>query len=143
MTSTPVIADTGFWVALTNRSDRHHPRALEVLGSLERRLVSTWPVLTETCHLLMRYGGPGVQARFVEQWAQGHFDVFDLPGSKVARIETLMRKYADLPMDLADASLVVLAEELGSGDILSTDRRDFGSYRWKNREPFRNLLLAD
>jgi predicted nucleic acid-binding protein len=45
-------------------------------------------------------------------------------------------------MDLADASLVVLAEELGSGRILSTDQRDFHTYRWKNRRPFHNLLLA-
>jgi hypothetical protein len=45
-------------------------------------------------------------------------------------------------MDLADASLVVLAEELGHGRILSTDQRDFGTYRWKEREPFENLLLG-
>ena len=54
-----------------------------------------------------------------------------------------MGKYRDLPMDLADASLVVLAEALGSGRILSTDRRDFRAYRWKNRRPFSNLLLPD
>jgi predicted nucleic acid-binding protein len=51
-----------------------------------------------------------------------------------------MERYRNLPMDLADASLVVLAEHLGSGRIFSTDRRDFGSYRWKNRKPFQNLL---
>jgi uncharacterized protein len=44
-------------------------------------------------------------------------------------------------MDLADASLVILAEESGTGDILSTNARDFGAYRWKSRKPFRNLLL--
>jgi predicted nucleic acid-binding protein len=52
-----------------------------------------------------------------------------------------MDKYRDLPMDLADGSLVVLAEELGSGRILSTDQRDFRAYRWKTRKPFRNLLV--
>jgi predicted nucleic acid-binding protein len=51
-----------------------------------------------------------------------------------------MQKYRDLPMDLADASLVILAEELGSGRILSTDARDFRTYRFKNRKPFKNLL---
>jgi predicted nucleic acid-binding protein len=45
--------------------------------------------------------------------------------------------------DLADASLVLLAEKLGHGRILSTDLRDFGAYRWKNREPFQNLLFPD
>ena len=44
-------------------------------------------------------------------------------------------------MDLADASLVVAANDLGDGRILSTDRRDFGTYRWKERQPFQNLLV--
>ena len=52
-----------------------------------------------------------------------------------------MRRYQDLPMDLADASLVILAEQLGEGRILSTDLRDFSGYRWKNTRPFTNLLL--
>ena len=51
-----------------------------------------------------------------------------------------MEKYKDLPMDLADASLVVCAEQSGDGRILSTDTRDFGAYRWKQRKPFKNLL---
>ena len=53
----------------------------------------------------------------------------------------LMQKYRDLPMDIADASLVILAEELGHGRILSTDQRDFNAYRWKNQYPFENLLI--
>jgi len=52
-----------------------------------------------------------------------------------------MNKYADLPMDLADASLVILAEHLGHGRILSTDKRDFHTYRWKHNKPFENLLI--
>lgn len=52
-----------------------------------------------------------------------------------------MRQYANLPMDFADASLVVLAETLGHGRILSTDRRDFDIYRWRNQHPFTNLLF--
>jgi uncharacterized protein len=51
-----------------------------------------------------------------------------------------MDKYADLPMDLSDASLVVLAEALSHGRILSTDQRDFHAYRWKQQEPFENLF---
>jgi uncharacterized protein len=45
-------------------------------------------------------------------------------------------------VDLADTSLVILAEELGSGRILSTDHPDSRTYRWKNRRPFKNLLLS-
>jgi predicted nucleic acid-binding protein len=67
--------------------------------------------------------------------------VFVMGADHLARLATLMRQYADLPMDLADASLVLLAEEYGEGRIISTDERDFHAYRWKNQHPFRNLLL--
>lgn len=66
--------------------------------------------------------------------------VFDLKPIHCPRIEELMQKYRDLPMDLADASLVILAEELGQGRILSVDYRDFNTYRWKNTKPFTNLF---
>jgi hypothetical protein len=57
-----------------------------------------------------------------------------------AKVPGLMRRYADLPMDLADASLVLLAESMGHGRILTTDQRDFRTYRWKARKPFEPLL---
>ena len=72
--------------------------------------------------------------------AKVEFTVLDLDSSQAERLEALMQTYADLPMDLADASLVLLAETLGHGRILSTDRRDFHAYRWKNTQPFDNLL---
>ena len=77
---------------------------------------------------------------FVRSATLGAFEIFSLEPAHFSRIEALMTAYQDLPMDLADASLVILAEELGSGRILSTDRRDFRAYRWKNRKPFKNLL---
>jgi len=68
------------------------------------------------------------------------FSLFAINEAHLPRIVELMIQYADLPMDLADASLVLLAEELGHGRIISTDRRDFHTYRWKNHQPFCNLL---
>jgi predicted nucleic acid-binding protein len=67
--------------------------------------------------------------------------VFPIADALISRSEELMDQYAALPMDLADASLVVLAKEIGDGSILSTDKRDFHAYSWKSRKPFRNLLL--
>jgi predicted nucleic acid-binding protein len=135
-----VIADTGFWLALANRRDRHHAAARTALARLGEPLITTWPVLTETCHLLVaRLGSPALLA-FLDSAERGAFELFELSASHFPRMRILMEKYRDLPMDLADASLVVLAEESGSGRILSTDRRDFGTYRWKNRKPFKNLL---
>jgi len=136
-----IIADTGFWLALANRKDHHHSRARKVLTSLAEPLVTTWPVVTETCYLLLQRLGSLSEQRFLGSFASGAFDVFDLRREDTPRIVDLMATYADLPMDLADASLVVLAEHLEHGRILSTDRRDFHAYRWKQHRPFENLLL--
>ena len=136
-----VLADTGFWVAVANRKDKHHELAKERLRALGEPLITTWPVMTETCHLLLTRLGSRSQRTFVESFSAGAFDVFELERRHAPRVSDLMDKYADLPMDLADASLVLLAEELGHGRILSTDTRDFGAYRWKQHEPFENLLL--
>lgn len=136
-----IIADTGFWLALANARDRHHDAARKALSEVHEPLVTTWPVLTETCHVLVARLGSASARDLVASGARGAFRIFALEQAHCERMAELMEKYADLPMDLADASLVVLAETIGSGRILSTDLRDFRSYRWKNRKPFRNLLL--
>jgi len=79
---------------------------------------------------------------FIRSYQQGAFLIFDLREDHKDNLLILMEKYADLPMDLADASLVILAEEQGDGRILSTDQRDFQTYRWKNTHPFQNILLS-
>ena len=135
-----ILVDTGFWLAVAIRSDRHHLAARKALDRLREPLVTTWPVMTETCHLLLSRAGADSAVRFVRSAEEGAFDVFVLDVSHLSRVGALMEEYADLPMDLADASLVVLAEQLGSGRILSTDHRDFHAYRWKDHEPFHNLL---
>ncbi len=137
-----ILTDTGFWLALANVADRHHTAAQRALAAVGEPLITTWPVLTETCHLLLSRLGDHAQRTFIQSATRGAFQIFDLSREQLPRIDELIQKYAKLPMDLADASLVVLAEHLGSGRILSTDQRDFGVYRWKNRKPFQNLLGA-
>jgi hypothetical protein len=137
-----IIADTGFWLALANRADHHHAAAVRALEGLHEKLITTWPVMTETCHLLLARLGVKAELTFLRGLRDGSCTIFALGETHLPRIEELMEQYADRPMDLADASLVVLAKEIGDGRILSTDQRDFRAYRWKNRKPFRNLLLA-
>lgn len=135
-----IIVDTGFWLALANAHDKHHLAARKALEHLDQPLITTWPVMTETCHLLLARLGSHAQKTFMKSYGQKAFEVFDLQEKHAPHLLELMTKYAELPMDLADASLVILAEDLGHGNILSTDQRDFKTYRWKNRHPFRNLL---
>lgn len=136
-----ILADTGFWVALVSRRDRNHAAAVAALAEHGgETLIVTWPVLVETVHLLQRRVSVAAALHFLTTVRDGICTVVDAPDDAVARMLTLMHKYADLPMDLADASLVLAAETLGDGRILSTDTRDFRTYRFKNRKPFKNLL---
>jgi uncharacterized protein len=90
--------------------------------------------------LVSRWLGIEQAAALMEEVAAGDIIVWDLTAESRAKIPGLIRRYADLPMDLADASLVLLAESLGHGRILTTDQRDFRTYRWKSRRPFEPLL---
>jgi predicted nucleic acid-binding protein len=135
-----IIADTGFWLALADQQDTHHQAARQKLREIDERLITTWCVVTETCYLLLKRKGVLAQSKFMESLANGAFETFNLQPDHAQRIAQLMQKYGNLPMDLADASLVILAEELGHGRILSVDYRDFNTYRWKNTQPFQNLL---
>ncbi|MCY4015029.1 MAG: PIN domain-containing protein [Gammaproteobacteria bacterium] len=134
-----VLADTGYWLALANRRDRWHEAAVGVTRGLDEQLVTTWPVMTETCHLLLARLGSTSERRFLEQ-VEANVDVYEIGVGRVPEIRALMVKSEDLPMDLADASLVLAADELGTARILSTDVRDFRAYRWRGREPVDNLL---
>ena len=137
-----IIVDTGFWVAIGSKNDRFHDLAIAVAQSLRFDPITTWPVITETTYLLQRMQGVRAVDAFLSGIDRSGAGIFQLHPTHLDRIRKLMEKYADLPMDLADASLVILAEELGHGRILSTDQRDFHTYRWKNHHPFENLLIA-
>ncbi|MEI6381952.1 MAG: VapC toxin family PIN domain ribonuclease, partial [Cyanobacteriota bacterium ELA615] len=101
---------------------------------------TTWCVVTETSYLLLTRKGIETQIAFINSINKGLFELFNLETHHTTRIIELMEKYANLPMDLADASLVILAEHLGHGRIFSVDQRDFNTYRWKQKNPFENLL---
>jgi hypothetical protein len=137
-----IAVDAGCFIALADSRDAWHDRAVDCLPTQDEGWITTWPVLTEACHLLANRLGPQFAAALMDDAADGNLAIWT-PGTEgVARVPALMRRYADLPMDLADASLVLLAEHLGHGRILSTDERDFETYRWKRHRPFDNLLAA-
>ena len=136
-----IIADTGFWLALGSRSDLYHRKASDLFSRLQEPLITTWPVITETCYFLLKRHGNSAQVVFLRNLSNHAFEVYDLSIRDSERITELMEQYRDLPMDFADASLIILAEHLGHGRILSVDQKDFSTYRWKNRQPFENLML--
>lgn len=118
-----VILDTGPLVALFKRNDHHHARAVAWFRSNTHRLVTTLPVLTEAWHLV----SPPAQVKLVE-FAARAIGAADLGDDAVERIARLVARYRDAPMDFADASLVVLAELIGT-DAIATIDRGFAAFR--------------
>nr|WP_221064101.1 PIN domain-containing protein [Methylomagnum ishizawai] len=135
-----IIADTGLWVGLADRHDHCHEICRRFVRNNREPLITSVPVLTEAVHLLFGRVGVAMTLAWLETLETSGVRVFQPDFVHLKRMIELMRRYADLPMDFADASLVVLAEHLGHGRIVSTDRRDFHAYRWKNHHPFINLL---
>ncbi|WP_262984353.1 type II toxin-antitoxin system VapC family toxin [Nostoc sp. 'Peltigera membranacea cyanobiont' 210A] len=124
-----------------DKKDTHHERAKQALKQYNERLITTWSVVTETCYLLLTRKGVDAEIIFINTLQEELFTIFNFKLHHTARIIELMKKYADLPMDLADASLVILAEHLGHGRIFSVDQRDFNTYCWKQSYPFENILF--
>lgn len=77
---------------------------------------------------------------FMRSIARGGIEVRDVPREALPGIAALMERYANLPMDLADATLVWLAEETGIRDIVTFDERDFSVYRLSDGKRFNNLI---
>lgn len=136
-----ILVDTGAWLALVDGRDAYHARCNAFFQGNREPLIPTYPVLVECVHLMFRQIGVAKTLVWVETLSKQGVGVFVMRAHHLSRLAELMRQYADLPMDLADASLILLAEEYGEGRIVSTDQRDFHTYRWKNQFPFRNLLL--
>jgi uncharacterized protein len=129
-----VACDTGPILALINRHDQFHESCAQVVDSIPFPLFTVWPVVVEAHYLIQRYGGP---ADVVLHWVQaGHVRIMDLRGPEIRRMRHLLRKYGNLPMDLADAALVAACEKTKIRRIFTTDRRDFFIYRPVHIEHF-------
>ena len=122
-----ILVDTGPLVALFDHKDAAHDRCSRALKSLREPLRTTIPVLTEAFHMLGPASRESNRLRdFIERRG---LSVWFLDAGSLVRAFELMVLYADHPMDLADASLVVAAEALGTRKVFTVDRRDFETYR--------------
>ena len=133
------IADSGPLIALFEPAERNHARVRSFIENYEGALLTTWPVLTEVGHML----GHSVdrQLAFLEWVERGGVEVTTPGAGAVSLIRQLSEKHRDLPMDIADGSLIVLALESGVRDILTLDR-DFDVYRLPDRSRFNNVLAT-
>jgi uncharacterized protein len=129
-----LLLDTGALVSLLDRSQTFHRQCSEIFAGWRGPVVSTEAVLTEATHLMgkVRSG----RERCLEFVLAGACTLIAPSLATLHRCQKLIEKYADLPMDYADATLVVLAEELDTDLVFTTDR-DFKVYRIGGNRPFR------
>lgn len=128
-----VLVDAGPFVALIDRQDQHHDRCVDALRRIADPLVTVWPALVEAMYLLDTWREQAALWSMVEA---GPIALARLHNEDAGRLRELMARYRDLPMDLADAALVHVAERDGYRRIFTLDRRDFEVYRVAGRERF-------
>jgi uncharacterized protein len=122
-----ILIDTGPLVAFFDASDNYHRTCLDILKDLDAPLLTVWPVLTEAFYLL-NFSWKA-QDNLWEFIVRGGIEIVELQTSAMERSRVLMSKYRDLPMDLADATLVVVAETRKIKSIFTLDHKDFSLYR--------------
>jgi len=135
-----VLLDTGPLVALLDRSEPDHDQVQSFMARLGgSRLVTTGAVITEAFYFLSDVrDGPANLAAFLDASATDVRDAFS--AEALASAVGLMKKYADIPMDFPDATLVWIAESSGTDRILTLDRRGFSSFRFGKNRRFKLLL---
>ena len=126
-----ILVDAGPLVALVDAGDQHHRRCATALRAVREPLATVWPALTEAMYLLADL--PRGQEALWEMIERGALELLPLGATDVPRIRELMRKYANRPMDLADAALICVAERVGIRKFFTIDRRDFSVYRLHGR----------
>jgi predicted nucleic acid-binding protein len=132
-----ILTDAGPLVALLDRGESHHRACVDCLTELTGPLLTTWPAFTEAVYLLGEAGGWKAQASLWSLEERGELEIAEQLAEDRRRIRVVMEKYRDRPMDLADASLVVLAEKRRLRDIFTLDHADFRIYRLQGRGTFR------
>ncbi len=132
-----VLADTGPLVAIVSPDDRYHELCVRTLETLLGPVLTCWPVITEAAWLLREF--PLGFERLLRSINEGFLEILPVAGKESESVLQVMKKYASLQAQFADAMLVYLANRENIETILTLDRRDFSVYRSAHKKPFRLL----
>lgn len=133
-----ILIDAGPLIALFDKNDDYNERAIAFLKQYRGQLWTTWPVVTEVNYMLNF--SVRTQLNFLEWIQRGGLRILDMNQVQLPRIIALTDKYDDVPMDLADATLIVASEILDIREIASVDS-DFYIYRDLRNRYLLNIFL--
>jgi hypothetical protein len=131
------LIDSGPLIALFDRSDSYHLKVLEFMKTFKGQLVTSWSVVTEVTHMLDF--NLQVQIDFLKWCEVGGVNLFEISQDELSDIRIMIEKYSDVPMDLADATLMYIANKEKIKNIISIDS-DFDIYRTIKKQNLNNLL---
>lgn len=132
------LIDAGPCIALFDSSDKFHQRVKDYLQGFHGSLISSWPVITEVLHMIdfdLR-----VQVDFLRWLERGAIHIASFSADDLTLVIDMTVKYADRPMDFADATLLLIADKEQIGDIITIDS-DFVIYRTPQGKILNNLLV--
>ena len=131
------LIDSGPIIALFDSSDKYHSKVLQFIKNYNGKLVTSWAVLTEVSHILDF--NLNVQLDFLKWVELGGVEVYNIERTELSSLIDMMTKYTNVPMDLADATLMYIAHKESIKKIVSIDS-DFDIYRTLKSEFVHNLL---
>lgn len=132
-----ILIDAGPIIALFDKDDTYHQQVTQFISEGAYQFISTWPVITEASHMLSF--SSAAQQDLLKWMLSGGVQTYQIEYADMQRIIELTQKYSDIPMDLADASLVITSEKRGVKQIISIDS-DFYIYRTIYKEMIENIL---
>ncbi|MBE9052311.1 PIN domain-containing protein [Nostocales cyanobacterium LEGE 11386] len=138
MERTPTIADTGFVVALLNRSDTMHTVVTKIYTQ-QKQILLPQTVLVETAYLVGKNAGVKTVVAFLQGLSASRFTLVALTDKDVMRVGEILHDYADSRIDFVDASVMAIAERYGIIQILTLDQRDFRLFRPQHCDNFEIL----
>jgi uncharacterized protein len=131
------LIDAGPFIALFDKDDGYHNAVMKFIGEYSGNLITTWPVITEASHMLDF--NINVQIDFIKWLQMEAVQIVNLENKHLELLIRLAEKYSDLPMDIADGSLLVVSELTGIKNIITIDS-DYHIYRISGNKTLKNLL---
>jgi len=132
-----ILIDAGPIIALFDKDDLYHQSIVNFLRQFKGYLYTTWPVITEVTHLLSF--NTCVQVDFLKWLKRGAVIIIPIENTYFDRIIELFEKYSDIPMDLADSSLIIASEITGIKEIVTIDS-DYYVYRTRSKKYLKNIF---
>jgi predicted nucleic acid-binding protein len=132
-----VVVDTGPLVALLAEDDAEHDRCAATSRALAKPFLTTWPVLTEVAWMLRDQ--TNAISKILGLVEQNLVACIELDADAMSLISSLSRKYADMRPQLADLSLISIADREQVSTVFTLDLRDFSIFRDQRGRPFQLL----